>query len=297
GGDLDPDREAVPVAWPDGEGFERLLAGNAHRVVEEEGISLPGLARALAARARPFLEVARMSDWGEPGTVVSVLGAEVLGAIDIPLPAGGSRPVRFKADRIDHLDGELRLTDYKTGRPLSTAKTEKKRAEHFLKGVRTGTRLQAVAYRLAASQAGWPALGRYLYLKPELETREFSASAGAPELEQAFQQATAEIFAAWEAGTFFPRVVDLSGRAEPGRCGFCSVAEACLRGDSGARGRLFEWANAAPSAAATSAPFLAVWRLPSGGDIVDIADTAAGSEKGQGEAREAAEPGRPEASA
>jgi len=261
------ERPPVLVAWPAADELERLLRAEAVRVVEEEGISLPGLARALAERARPFLVVTGQAEWGEP---LPVVGVEVFGEVEVE-DAGDvgrlARRVRFKADRIDRLAGDgLQLTDYKTGRPISTAKTEKKRAEHFLKGVRSGNRLQAVAYRLAGGPA---ARGRYLYLKPELEEREFAVGPGSPgesELERAFRAATGAVLGAWQAGTFFPRVVDLAGRAEPPRCNFCSVAEACLRGDSGARGRLFDWASG-PGAATgepTAAAFHAVWRLPAG---------------------------------
>ncbi len=276
-------REPVEVPWPEAADFERLLRRAAERVVEEEGISLPGMARALAERARPFLESARQADWGEPGATLAVLGAEIYGAVAVTDPRGsdpdgrGRRSLRFKADLVD-LHGrdraepaELRLTDYKTGRPVSIAKKEEKRAEHLLASVRSGTRLQAVAYRLAG---GPEARGRYLYLRPDLAQREFAVSAGLPgdaELAHAFGTATASVLDAWEAGTFFPRVVDLAGRAEPGRCKFCGVAEACLRGDSGARGRLFDWAKKrrveAENDAGTAgeAALLAVWRLPGAG--------------------------------
>jgi hypothetical protein len=271
-------REPVAVPWPAPAEFERLLRAAAERVVEEEGISLPGMARALAERARPFLEVARQAEWGGPGAALAVLGAEVFGQVEIAVPGdpiGRPRPLRFKADRIDRtarIEGtpaELRLTDYKTGRPISTAKREEKRAEHFLASVRAGTRLQAVAYRLAGGESGH---GRYLYLRPDLAEREFAIGAGTSgeaELERAFGAATASVLGAWEAGTFFPRVVDLSGRAEPVRCKFCSVAEACLRGDSGARGRLFDWATRGDTGQEPGDPdepgaaaLLAVWRLP-----------------------------------
>jgi RecB family exonuclease len=252
-------RPPISVPWPAAEGFERLLRAAALRVVEEEGISLPGMARALAERARPFLEVARQIDWGE-GTLHAVLGAEVYGRVEVADSDGHRRPIRFKADRVDEVGGELLLTDYKTGRPLSTAKTPAKRAEHLLKAVRAGARLQAVAYQLGSAR---PARGRYLFLRPELEERDFAAGQDTPELERAFAAATAAVLGAWDAGTFFPRVVDITGHKEPGRCGFCGVAEACLRGDSGARGRMFEWASREgadgdPAAAAVRA----VWRLP-----------------------------------
>src|SRR6202035_4146944 len=87
----------------------------------------------------------------------------------------------------------------------------------------------------------------------------------------AFHAAVQAALGAWEAGAFFPRLVDPGGRAEPARCSWCTVAEACLRGDSGARGRLFEWTMAAKEPVAgdeATAPsaLLGVWRLPAGAE-------------------------------
>jgi hypothetical protein len=59
--------------------------------------------------------------------------------------------------------------------------------------------------------------------------------------------------------------VDPAGRDEPGRCKVCEVAEACVRGDSGARLRLFEWTErmrGAPDLPSAEAALLQVWRLP-----------------------------------
>ena len=66
---------------------------------------------------------------------------------------------------------------------------------------------------------------------------------------------------AWEEGSFFPRLVKPDGREEPSRCSYCAVAEACLRGDSGARKRLSEWTAAADAPGAEEAALLGVWRL------------------------------------
>jgi hypothetical protein len=85
---------------------------------------------------------------------------------------------------------------------------------------------------------------------------------------RAFEGAVAAVLGAWEAGSFFPRLVDTTGRNEPPRCAFCAVAEACLRGDSGSRLRLFDWAGRAQEQARTGQTLPAadraawkVWRL------------------------------------
>lgn len=251
--------EPAAVAWPDDEELERRLAAAADRLVEEEGVALHGMARALTARALPVLREAGASDWSA-GTL-DALGAEVHGRLTLAA-AGGERRLAFKADRVDPCGDAPRLTDYKTGRPVSTAKQDTTRRSHFLDQVRAGRRLQAVAYALASGGRG-----RYLFLKPEIEAREFAADAGDRELAEAFSAVTDAAFGAWEAGAFFPRLVDPTGREEPLACSWCAVAEACLRRDSGARLRLHGWAEergaeapggeAAPAARAA----LAVWDL------------------------------------
>jgi RecB family exonuclease len=277
--------EPRPVGWPAG-GIEELLAAEAALLVEREGIPLPGLARALAARARPFLEEARLAHWPAAGSPVAVLGTEVEGALEVADAAGEPRELRFKADRVDAAATGTLLTDYKTGRPISEAKTERTRREHLLRGVAAGTRLQAAAYALAGGSGSSGssggvgdigARGRYLFQKPELAAREFEVTAADREIADAFFAAAKAALAAWEAGVFFPRVVEPDGRREPMRCGWCQVAEACLRGDSGARRRLAGWAERRdgdedgdakqppPPAGTASAPtdevLLGVWRL------------------------------------
>ena len=133
-----------------------------------------------------------------------------------------------------------------------------------------------MAYRWGGGPA---AAGRYLYLRPDVEEREIAVRADDPTLDRAFTAATGAVLGAWEAGAFFPRVVDIAGKNEPGRCAFCTVAQACLRGDSGARGRLFDWAdrddddrhdqNDQSDQSDRHADLLAVWRLPAGEGAAD----------------------------
>lgn len=229
------DRQPVEVPWPETDELVRLLREVTADLVVEDGVALRGMARALAARALPVLDGAAKLDWGH-GPLVAC-GAEVRGEIELPDADGSVRRLGFKADRADPATGGLLLTDYKTGRPISDKKQERTRRQHFLRDVAAGKRLQAVAYALAAGVAA----GRYAYLKPDLEHREFTASADDGELVEAFEAAVAAAFADWDAGAFFPRVVDPDGRREPIGCSYCAVAEACLRGDSGARGRLAGW--------------------------------------------------------
>ncbi len=218
----------------------RRVAGE---VLADEGIPLPGLAAALAQQALPLVEAARRLDWPADGPL-DVLAAEAEGAVAVA--AAGDLPARrvgFKADRVDRAGGALRLTDYKTGRPLSDAKAAATRHQHHLAAVRTGRNLQAVAYQLAAAACGDAAAsGRYLYLRPEVGDPELAAGPDDADLRAAFAATVGAVYRAWDGGAFFPRVVDPAGEREPSRCNWCKVAEACLRGDSGARRRLHRFA-------------------------------------------------------
>jgi RecB family exonuclease len=258
-----PGVRAIP--WPSEADLDRLLREEAARLLAAEGITLPGLAHALADRVRPMLDSARRVDWRDPEAIVPVLRAEANEALEVRDAAGRSRTLRFRADRVDLAADGLRFTDYKTGKPISTARKPDARRKHFLDRVKAGTHLQAVAYLLAAGSE--PALGRYLYLRPDVEERDFAVTALDRDFTEAFEAATAAALAAWDAGSFFPRVVDPAGRDEPPRCSWCAVAEACVRGDSGARLRLFEWSdrNRARRPEAldpAEEALLRVWRLP-----------------------------------
>jgi hypothetical protein len=258
----------VAVGWPAAEELAALLQEAAVEVLSAEGLDLPGLARALASHALPFAEAARDFDWPEPGATVAVAASEVEGELVLEGGEGERRGLprrlRFRADREDVVDGHRRFTDYKTGKPLSEARDAWKRRRQLLGEIRAGKRLQVVAYLLAAG--GERALGRYLFLRPDLprDAREVALEARDREARAAFAAAVRALLSAWDAGSFFPRLVDPAGRQEPPRCSLCTVAEACLRGDSGARRRLHQWAarSAAatpPERAATSAEQAAAW--------------------------------------
>ncbi|HEV7785281.1 MAG TPA: PD-(D/E)XK nuclease family protein, partial [Thermoanaerobaculia bacterium] len=252
------DRLPLAIEWPREDVLSRFLIEEAERLLREEGVFLPGLARALAERARPFLMSAREADWGRE--TVAVVGVEEQGLVEVSDSRGRSYRVAFKADRVDRAGGVRLWTDYKTGKPISMAQREDVRRRHFLDRVRKGSHLQAVAYLLGSQEKS---LGRYLFLRPDLggEQREHTVSRGDDDFVKAFENTTASVLDAWRAGAFFPRVVEPSGREEPGRCGFCSVAEACLRGDSGARLRLFEWTERTSETVPAEEALLRVWRL------------------------------------
>ncbi|HTF35544.1 MAG TPA: PD-(D/E)XK nuclease family protein [Myxococcota bacterium] len=234
---------SVELSWPEESALEGILQAAAGKVCRDEGIALPGFTQALAAVALAGVRAARAA---EGGRRVAVLGVEVDGACTVLDAAGRTRPIRFRADRVDDDHGALRLTDYKVGRPISELKTADKRGRDFLHAVRKGERLQASAYALAAAELRGPAAdarGRYLFLTDGLEFREFEVSADDSALANAFHEAVRATFSALDAGSLFPRLLEPDGTG-PKRCDFCEVHEACLRGDSGSRLRLEGWAKA-----------------------------------------------------
>jgi hypothetical protein len=250
---FDEARERTPVAppWPADADFEELLRREARRVLTEQAAALPGLARALAEAARPYLEAARRAE----ATGTAVLAAEVKGELAVVDGAGRERRLTFRADLVERMPERiatpfrpelepLRMTDFKTGKPFSSAARAQFREGALQKDVASGKRLQAVAYALAAGPGG---VGRYLYLKPEIpdEQREIAARGDALHFALPFAAAVATAFDAWDAGAFVPRLTDPESDKEPRRCSYCPVHEACARGDSGARRRLVRWAGAA----------------------------------------------------
>lgn len=258
--------------WPAAEELEELLRRAAKLVLSEQAAALPGLARALAEAGRPYLEAARQA--GALGS--TVLAAEVEGRLAVRDAGGRERQLRFRADLVERQPERiatpfrpelepLRLTDFKTGKPTSSAARASARETALQKDVATGKRLQAVAYSLAAGRGG---VGRYLYLKPEIadEQREVVARGDALHFAEPFARVVATAFDAWDEGAFVPRMTEPEKDQEPRRCSYCPVHEACLRGDTGARRRLVRWAGAAQQGAlgedAASRALADIWFLP-----------------------------------
>jgi RecB family exonuclease len=254
--------------WPPTEELERLVAHSAARLVAREGIALTGFDRALAAVVGRHLEEARKLDWAAEASP-DVVAAEFWGAVRCGEPQSALRRLRFRADRVDRLGpgaaAGLRFTDYKTGRrPL--AERAGKLNEALRDAVRSGDALQVAAYAL--SRGTETDRGRYVYLHPELQgsdpPREAEVRADDREIRRLFEQSVTTLVSAWDRGVFFPRLVHADRDKEPERCSFCAVAEACLRGDSGARGRLRDWADEqleSGSSDADEVTWLATWRL------------------------------------
>jgi hypothetical protein len=233
---------ARSVAWPSPAEAEKILLQAARRVAREEGIVLPGFAQLLARRARQVLTRAGEVDWPS-GLRSGVLGVEVTGTRTLE---EGAEPIRitFRADRADRSETGVELTDYKTGKPFTSAGDARKREETLRKRVASGELLQGAAYALGVGEGG---RGRYLFARPDVppDRAEVAIRADA-NLALAFDGAVATIVRAWRAGAFVPRLAKKGGSDESGACANCRVAEGCLRGDTTARLRFARWRDAAP---------------------------------------------------
>ena len=63
----------------------------------------------------------------------------------------------------------------------------------------------------------------------------------------AFAGSVAALLGAFDLGSFVPRLVTPDGVREPQTCEWCSVSQACVRGDSATRRRLLRFVERARS--------------------------------------------------
>jgi len=255
--------DPVRAEWPDAEELEALLEDVTARAMREEGIGFHALRLPLVERARPLVEMARQLVW-KGREQAPVLGAELGGSAPIPDADGEPREIRYRADLVEPAEEGICLTDLKTGKSPSEAKTSKTRRRHFLERVASAQTLQAPLYQLGG---GSGAVGRYLFLNesPDVDQTVYAVGTADTELLEACKASVRKLLRAWDRGTFFPRLVSPDDQKEPRRCEFCEVAEACLRNDGSARLRLLEWAEGRrePDAerSETDEALLGVWDL------------------------------------
>jgi hypothetical protein len=238
-------RGAVRVPWPDAARLATIALEQATRIAEADGVRIAGFARALAQRALAMVEVVRTSDWVDAAGL-EAFGAELEGDVVVQDAAGCARRIGFRADRADLAAGVLRLTDYKTGNPLSSVVGEETKQRKLLEAVSQGRGLQAVAYLAGARAIGAEqAEGRLFYVGEGLDerSRAFVARPDDARLVAAFEATARTAFAALDAGAFFPRLVMPEQDKEPAACDWCEVAVACLRGETSQRARLRAWAS------------------------------------------------------
>ena len=232
------------VPWPKPSELAEIVAGAARGAAADEGILLPGFAELLAHRANALLERTRELDW-KTGVRSGVLGVEVKCEIEVPVPRAAPLRLTARADRVDQAAGGPVLTDYKTGRPISEAKTETTRREHLRGAIDDGTKLQVAAYACAT---GGAATGRYLFVKPEVADAlaDVRLVHGEAALEvAAFEGSVQRAIQSWRSGELTPRLIQDDAESEGAPCKFCEVSEACWKDDPGAKRRLAAWREAA----------------------------------------------------
>lgn len=236
-------RPTTRVTWPNDAALAAIAREEADRLLAEDGLARWPLGTAEAARALPYLRAAREVDGGR----FEALAAEAQASLVLSV---GEAPRRlgFRVDRLERIGGGLVLTDFKTGKPGLARSSDAGRRKAMLQSISTGRKLQAALYaRVGAAErlengpsAG--AVGRYVYLAPELEDADRRVEVAADDLEAAaaLDRAVGAGLAALDRGAFFPRLLDARLEKTADVCSSCRVAASCLQHDSGARLRLAE---------------------------------------------------------
>ncbi|MEO8277323.1 MAG: PD-(D/E)XK nuclease family protein [Thermoanaerobaculia bacterium] len=246
--------EGVAVVWPAPERLREQIIRTVHSVLMEEGFDPALFAAPIEAAAAEALEQARAIDW--PDGSRALFGLEIAGESDLFLPVG-PRTIGFRADRVELEDGNLLLSDYKTGKGVvSGAKKAETRASHLRRDLAAGKWLQLPVY--AAARSARPAIGRLLFLHPDLgdeirDVRHVAATPGSPD-NVVETELWDTLFRAWEGGTFLPRLLDGTLQKTFEGCEYCEVRVACLQGDSSARLRFESWMKAMDSPEDESRP-------------------------------------------
>ena len=263
------------MVWPDENVLRQLVDKEAERLVRKEGIGLAGYAEILAEIALPHLEVLRRFESESDDGGARTLAAEIEGRYELTDTDGRPRPISFRADRVDLHGEQIVVTDYKTGRANNkkylTSKQQATREKHLIAALREGNLLQAPLYALATTSDDGQ--GRFLFLDPDFEPaddrRELAVGGDDRKVIETFEQTARTAVAAWDHGAFFPRLQRPDKDNEPTACGYCQFAEACLRGDSGAKGRLAAWATThsddkpqSKGSAKALTALLDLWHLP-----------------------------------
>lgn len=238
--------------WPTD--LDDVLVDEATVVLAEDGLSMEGLVQAAAEQSRPFVEVAERLDFTG---AFEIAGVESEASIEVMDAQGTPRTIRFRSDRQDARAGGPCHTDYKTGaRPRISGSSDSWR-----KAIARGQLLQVPAY----AQGGPGHVGRYIYLRPDLEDEERVLAVRGDDraIRDSFQETVRTLLRAWDEGIFVPRLVMPDEDVEPLRCQTCEVAEACLRRDSGSRVRLRRIAERLSNEDdGEMATFRDIWRLP-----------------------------------
>lgn len=202
-------------------------------------VEWPGYTSAVRRLATKYLEFALPS-----------LGRPVLSETDCSFEVDADTwknvTLRFRIDRIEVIDGNLLLTDFKTGKSLERGnKIPKKSPRTALRAaIRLGDKLQIAAYVHGFEESG---TGRYLYLSPDLD--EHAQAARSIEFEPDddalladFHRAVQAALNGMSSGTHTQRLRQRVEKRKQGpdvtrletnhHCDRCDFREACSIGDS-----------------------------------------------------------------
>ena len=251
----------------------RLLAvaqQAANNTLRSEGLADRGLEPLLIQRVRSLLELmlryspatrSSTADLGNDGWIA----AEVEGEWDSGLPSLGR--VRFRADRLEKVQGQPQLVDLKTGRPLHGSGSEgaKYIQSGLMKRNAKGGLVQGMLYALATQQ---PA--RYDHLDEKTgctpRTQYLVDPHNQPDMERDFRSVLQVVAEAMKQGQWLPRLTDAQGVRTGPACGHCEVALACRQGDTAAALRLRTWIqherDLALQGEAPPSALLQLWDLP-----------------------------------
>jgi len=259
---------AVPA--PSAKDALRAAAGAARQTADALGVRFPGFHQALARQVVPFLERSLVLGWDFSAVGVYYLGSELRLQIVVRGRGGEKHALWFRADQAHTKDGVLVLRDLKTGQSgllgkIAGAAKPETRQKWLRAGIRSGELLQAPAYASYEGPAGprgvrgeYGLLGEGAWSPGEPFP---GVAASDPLVRVDFQETAGELISGWKEGVFFPRLSGPEGK-EPPACEYCPVAEACLRGDSGARRRLENVAGAdAPAPGGPPGPLEQLRRL------------------------------------
>lgn len=253
---IDDARALAPVSLADADDAEIVDACTraAHESAREEGLLASGFEELLAELAVPRVRRALALE------VAPALASEIEGTVDVALADGRVRTLRFRADRFSRDGDGYVLVDFKTGKPLSTAKKAETRLTHLHDAIREGRALQAAAYARALPEG---AAARYVHIRPEeSDDAVVTLPAGDGEASALFDTTVATLIASLDAGEIPPRLFAPGDDREFEACAFCEVKAACRQGDSTARQRLQWWESAEERGDAPSHPAArALWDL------------------------------------
>lgn len=188
------------INWPDSDRLDAILKETVTELLAEEGIYLPGFDRAFMEWIRAHVLNVRRLD----SENLKWVGVEIDAECQVPTLAGGI--LQFRVDRVEELEGQTILTDFKTG-------------------IKKAKGLQAKAYARAVNPI--EGKGRYLYTNPRMENQS-GGSVADPEDLHLLDKTGVVVTELWREGIFSPRLTQGKG-AEPDLCKYCGVRELCWR--------------------------------------------------------------------